>query len=191
MSFNRACEITGLLQAWRGGDEGALADLMTVTYRGLKEIAGRLMQGEHGAHTLQTTALVHEAYLRLAALERIDWRDRVHFYAMSARIMRRVLVDLARRRSSAKRGSERPVVSMDGLCELPDDRAPELLAVDRALKSLAEHDPLRARVVELRFFGGLNRDEIAEVLDLSSATVSRRWRSARAWLLRELSSGGN
>lgn len=187
MTFNRARDVTHLLQAWRAGDEGALGELMAATYRGLKEIAGHLMKGEHHAVTLQTTALVHEAFLRLAALESTDWRDRVHFYAMSARIMRRVLVDLARRRSSAKRGTARPVVSIEELGDTSAGRAPELLAVDRALKALAEKDPERARIVELKFFGGLNREEIAEVLEISSATVTRRWRSARAWLLKELS----
>lgn len=163
---------------------------MATTYRRLKKIASHLLERERSGHTLQTTDLVHEAYLRLAALDRVEWRDRVHFYAMSARIMRRVLVDHARRCASAKRGGGRIVVATGDRPEPAIDQAPDLVAVHGALEALAEHDPQRARIVELRFFGGLNRDEIAEVLEISSATVSRRWRSARAWLLHELSARG-
>lgn len=182
--------VTELLRAWRGGDASVLPDLMATTYRRLKQIASHLLERERSGHTLQTTDLVHEAYLRLAALDRVEWRDRVHFYAMSARIMRRVLVDNARRRGSAKRGGGRIVVAVDDRPEPAIEQEPDLAAVHSALEALAEHDPQRARIVELRFFGGLNRDEIAEVLGISSATVSRRWRSARAWLLHELSAQG-
>jgi len=190
MTDRRATDITDLLSAWRGGDEDALTELMLLTYRRLKEIAGHLLEGERNRLTLQTTALVHEAYLRLKPLRRMNWRDRVHFYAMSSRIMRRVLVDQARRRSSTKRGGSGLLIPVREPDRPTQERALELLAVDRALKGLAEEDPQRARIVELRFFGGLNRDEIAEVLEISSATVSRRWRSARAWLLQELATDG-
>lgn len=184
-------DITGLLIAWRGGDAAALGDLMPATYRKLKAVAARLLRTEHRRHALETTALVHEAYLRLADLARIDWQDRAHFYAMSARLMRQILVDHARARKRLKRGSQLARISIDDLRIAPEDSSgPDLVALDDALRDLAAIDPERARVVELRFFGGLGREEIAEVMGLSSATVSRRWRAARAWLLHYLSGGG-
>ena len=186
MSDDAANEITSLLVAWRGGDAAALAQLMPLTYRTLREIATYLMRHERGEHTLQTTALVHEAYLRLADLERIGWQDRAHFYAMSARLMRRVLVEHARRRTRAKRGGDAPRISLDELGGVADDQDLDIIALDDALRDLAVLDAERARIVELRFFGGLEGREIAEVLSISSATVQRRWRSARAWLLRYL-----
>lgn len=185
---NATDEITSLLVAWRGGDSAALAQLMPLTYRTLREIATYLMRRERGEHTLQTTALVHEAYLRLADLERIGWQDRAHFYAMSARIMRRVLVEHARRRTRAKRGGDLPVVSLEDLGgSVADEQDLDIIALDDALRDLAALDAERARIVELRFFGGLEGREIAEVMSISAATVQRRWRSARAWLLRYLS----
>ncbi len=184
---NATEEITGLLVAWRGGDSAALAQLMPLTYRTLREIATYLMRRERGEHTLQTTALVHEAYLRLADLERIGWQDRAHFYAMSARLMRRVLVEHARRRTRAKRGGDIPRVSLEDLGGgVADEQDLDIIALDDALRDLAALDAERARIVELRFFGGLEGREIAEVLSVSAATVQRRWRSARAWLLRYL-----
>ena len=178
-------DITSLLLAWRGGDEAALTELMPVTYRQLKAIAGRLLRAHHGHDTLETTALVHESYLRLVNLDGISWTDRAHFFAMCARLMRRVLVDHARHHARAKRGGGEPMVTWNELHHSPDE-APHLLELDEALRELAEHDAQMARIVELRFFGGLHRNEIAEVLQISSPTVTRRWRSARAWLIQRL-----
>jgi RNA polymerase sigma factor (TIGR02999 family) len=183
MSFSdQDDEITSLLLAWRGGDDAALAELMPRIYGELKKIARHLLHHHQGHDTLQCTALVHEAYLRLTGVNRLDWQDRAHFFAMSARLMRRVLIDHARYLSRHKRGSGEPEVTLDELTPQSLAKAPCLLKVDEALRELANHDSQRAEIVELRFFGGLNRDEIAEVLGISSATVTRRWRSARAWL---------
>jgi RNA polymerase sigma factor (TIGR02999 family) len=187
MPSNVSQDITGLLIAWRGGDSSALGALMPATYRKLKAVAARLLRTERGGHTLETTALVHEAYIRLVDLNRIGWQDRAHFYAMSARLMRQILVDHARARARLKRGSDQIRISIDELQPKDEGTAvPDLVALDDALRDLAALDTERARVVELRFFGGLDREEIGEVMGLSSATVSRRWRAARAWLLRYL-----
>ncbi len=175
--------ITRLLIAWRGGDGGALSDLMPLVYPRLKEIAGHLMRRERQNHTLETTALVHEAYLRLAPLERICWKDRAHFFAMCARIMRRALVDRARYHGREKRGAGARRIDTAEMRRLTHDPAPSLIALDDALRELATRDAQTAQIVELRFFGGLDREAIAEVLGISSATVTRRWRAARAWLL--------
>jgi RNA polymerase sigma factor (TIGR02999 family) len=176
--------ITGLLLAWRRGNDSALSELMPLVYRELRKIADHLARGEGKSRSLQATELVHEAYLRIVELERIDWKDRAHFFAMCARIMRRVLVDHARHHHRAKRGGGQQRITMAELRRLPMERPAALIAVDEALAELARQDEEMARIVELRFFGGLNRDEIAEVLEISSATVTRRWRSARAWLIR-------
>ncbi len=181
-------EITGLLVAWRGGDDDALARLLPLVYRRLKTIAGHLVRRERQGHTLEATALVHEAYVRLIDLEGVGWRDRAHFYAMCSRIMRRVLVDHARYLGRAKRGGDARRADTAELQRLSSDRPLPLVALDEALAELAKYDDQKARVVELRFFGGLDRNEIAEVLGISSATVTRRWRSARAWLLSNLRS---
>ena len=181
-------EITGLLVAWRGGDDDALANLLPLVYRRLKTIAGHLVRRERQGHTLEATALVHEAYVRLIDLEGISWQDRAHFYAMCSRIMRRVLVDHARYLGRAKRGGDVQRIDTAELQRLPSERPPPLVALDEALAELARHDEEKARIVELRFFGGLDREEIGEVLGISSATVTRRWRSARAWLLSNLRS---
>ena len=175
-------EITHLLIAWRRGDEEALGQLLPMVYRRLKEIAGYLLNRERRDHTLDATALVHEAYLRVADLESISWQDRAHFFAMCARVMRRVLVDHARHHGREKRGAALRIEGID-LGGLPEKTAPELIALDEALKVLASQDAERATIVEMRFFGGLDRNEIAEVLGISSATVTRRWRAARAWLI--------
>jgi RNA polymerase sigma factor (TIGR02999 family) len=176
-------EVTGLLLAWREGDGDALVALMPLVYQHLKGIAEHLMRAERPGHSLNTTGLVHEAYFRLAALDRIRWQDRAHFYAMSARVMRRVLVDHARHLSREKRGGDAVTISLDDLNDSTSPIAPELLALEEALGQLRREDPQRAEIVELRFFGGLERKEIAEVMGLSPATVTRRWRSARAWLV--------
>ncbi len=183
MPRSDAHDITELLQAWRGGNENALTELMPLVYRRLKKIAGRLVLGEHRGRALETTELVHEAYLRLADLESIGWHDRTHFFAMCARIMRRVLVDRARAHRCDKRGGNALQVETAELRRISSQRAPSLVALDDALSELARHDEQTAEIVELRFFGGLDRTAIAEVLGISSATVTRRWRSARAWLI--------
>ena len=184
---NRQDEIRSLLLAWRGGDDGALSALMPLVYRELKEIASRHLRAHSGHDTLQTTALVHEIYPRLLRARQISWTDGAHFFAMCARLMRRVLVEHARHHGRAKRGGGIPMVIFDELCHGPDEVTPQVLEVDEALRNLAQIDPERARIVELRFFGGLSIDEIAEAIDISSATVKRRLRSARAWLRNDLS----
>ncbi len=185
MSESDGHDVTDLLRAWRAGDEDALGKLMPLVYRRLKKIAGYLINRERQDHTLDATALVHEAYLRVADLERIGWQDRAHFFAMCARVMRRVLVDHARHHRREKRGADLRIEGAD-LGAVAAGRAPHLVELDDALKELAEHDPQKAQIVELRFFGGLDREEIAEVLNIGSATVTRRWRSARAWLINYL-----
>lgn len=177
-----------MLIAWRDGDEGALLRLMPRVYRELQKIAGILLRRERRGHTLETAALVHEAYLMLADLGSVPWRDRAHFYAMSARIMRRVLVNHARRHGRPKRGGGLAKLSLDELRDRPASTDPDLLELDQALRELADFDTELMEVVEMRFFGGLNRDQIAVVLGTSSATVTRRWRRARAWLFRHLDS---
>ena len=183
MAKSDAQDITTLLQAWRGGEQQALTELMPLVYQQLKKIAGHLVSRERQDHTLETTALVHEAYVRLANLERVGWKDRSHFFALCARIMRRILVDYARAHRSEKRGGYARRIESAELALLSSERAPDLVALDEALSELAKRDAERARVVELRFFGGLDREQIALVLGMSSATGTRRWRSARAWLI--------
>lgn len=178
-------DITSLLLAWRGGNENALHLLMPRVYRQLKEIAGHLIHRERQDHTLGATSLVHETYLRVGDFERISWQDRAHFFAMCARVMRRILVDHARSRACRKRGTDLRVDGLD-LARLGHSRAPQLVRLDDALAALVQHDRQMAHIVELRFFGGLDREEIAEVLSISSATVTRRWRAARAWLIHYL-----
>ena len=176
-------DITYLLRAWRAGDEDAQTELMPRVYRELRRIAGYLLSGESGEQVLETVDLVNEAYLRLVDLDSIDWQSRVHFYAMCARFMRRVLVDHARRLGRDKRGGGALRVDTAELRQLPDGPVPDIVAVHEALNELKQHDAQMASIVELRFFGGLDREGIAEVLGISSATVSRRWRDARAWLI--------
>ena len=180
-------EITGLLLAWRGGDDDALTALLPLVYRRLKKIAGHLVRDQRQNQALEATALVHEAYIRLIDIDLIRWQDRVHFFAMSARIMRQVLVDHVRHHSRDKRGGNAIQVETAELRRLPSQRAPGLVELDEALAKLAQIDAEKAQIVELRFFGGLDRHEIGDVLGISVATVTRRWRSARAWLLRNLS----
>ncbi len=179
-------EVTDLLIAWRGGDPSALSQLLPLVYRELKQIATRFLRGESDHRSLQTTALVHEAYLRLIEIERVQWQDRTHFFAVTAQLMRRILVDQARHHQRIKRGGGMVFLQLDEASDMPEERALDLLAVDDALKDLAEADRELANLVELRFFGGLNRNELVEVTGLSSATVTRRWRTARAWLSRHL-----
>jgi RNA polymerase sigma factor (TIGR02999 family) len=177
--------VTELLLAWGAGDRSALDRLVPLVYRELRQIAARALRGEAPGHTLQTTALVHEAYLRLVDQSRAQWQSRKHFFAVAAQAMRRVLVDEARRRSADKRGGRRPQQFVEGF-DAPVAVDDELLAVDEAVGALEDVDPELARLVELRFFGGLTVDETADVLGVSAATVGREWAAARAWLQREL-----
>jgi RNA polymerase sigma factor (TIGR02999 family) len=176
-----------LLEAWGHGDQAAFSELVALVYHELRRIARRQMRGERGEHTLQPSALVNEAYSRLLELKQMKWKNRAHFFAMSARIMRRILVDAARARKFQKRGGNAARVSLDlALIASPDpDR--DLVALDDALEALAEMDPRKSQVVEMRFFGGLSVEETAEVLDVSIGTVMRDWQIAKVWLLRELS----
>jgi RNA polymerase sigma factor (TIGR02999 family) len=184
-------EVTALLKAWRGGDESALERLMPLVYDHLRAQAKRYIRYEREGLTLQGTALVHEAFLRLAEGRAVDWRDRSHFYAVASQVMRRILVDAARARAAAKRGGGpaggvRASIDVDALSAGGDRTADEIGALDDALDALTRIDPRRARVVELRYFGGLSVEETADVLRVSPKTVMRDWRIARAWLMREL-----
>jgi len=179
-------ETTQLLRAWASGDQGALELLTPRVYGELRRIAGHFMRDERPGRTIQTTALVHEAYLKLIDVTKVDWQHRAHFFAVSAQIMRHILLDRARRRSSAKRGGVTPRVNLEEVPDIGSGRARELIALDDALNALAKVDPRKARVIELRFFAGLSVEETAEVLKVSSDTVKRDWKLARAWLLAEL-----
>lgn len=183
-------DLTELLHAWRAGDASSGDRLIAALYRELRLIASRQVRGERAGSTLQTTALVHEAYLRLIDQRRTDWVDRRHFLAIAATTMRRVLVDRARARRSLKRGGGDVPVALAGLADLVPDPAAEILDVDRALSRLAALHPRPARVVELRFFGGLEEREIAAVIGVGERTVRRDWSFAAAWLARELGGGG-
>lgn len=182
-------EITRLLIAWSGGDEKALDKLMPLVYGRLRRLAASYLRHERPDHTLQTSALVNEVYLRLIAQDQVNWRDRAHFYAISAQMMRRILVDHARRHGYAKRGGPAKNLTPAELDLVTDDKNPDVVEIDDALTALAEKDPQQAKLVELRYFGGLTKEEIAEVLGISSATVTRRWRLAKAWLYRYLVKG--
>jgi RNA polymerase sigma factor (TIGR02999 family) len=188
----KSAEITTLLKAWSTGDASALDRLTPLIYDELRQLAHRYMRHERAGHTLQTTALVNEAYLRLVDVRGVDWHDRIHFLAVAARIMRRVLVDAARRRASTKRGGatarvdHSSPIDFDQLAATAIERATELCALDDALQTLASIDSRRAQVIELRFFGGLTVEETAEVLKISPQSVMRDWKLARAWLAREL-----
>ena len=184
---DQTSETTQLLRAWAGGDPDALDRLTPHVYRTLRRIAGRHMQNERPGHTLQVTALVHEAYLELVDITNVDWQHRAHFFAVSAQIMRNILLDRARRRVAAKRGGNAKHVHLDELPDIGGGRARELIALDDALNALAKMDERKARVIELRFFGGLSVDETAEVLAISPETVMRDWKFARSWLQTEIS----
>jgi len=183
-------EITQLLEDWSNGNQAALDKLYPLVYDELRRMARRYMIRERKDHTLQTTALINEAYLRLVAQRHVHWQNRAHFFAISAQIMRRILIDHARRHNYAKRGAGGQKISLDETAVLARNRATELLLLDEALHSLEEIDPRRSRVVELRFFGGLDNNEIAAVLKISANTVTRDWNLARAWLYQELSGSG-
>jgi RNA polymerase sigma-70 factor, ECF subfamily len=178
-------EFTGLLQAWSAGDEKALEKLTPLVYAELHRVASFYMAGERSQHTLQTTALINEVYVRLGDFKHIDWKNRAHFCGICAHLMRRILVDFARSRPSQKRGGGVSLQLDETLIVSREPRA-DLLALDEALKELALIDDRKSRVIELRFFGGLAVDETAEVLRVSAETVKRDWRLAKAWLLRRL-----
>ena len=181
-----AAQVTTLLLAWANGDDAALQQLVPLVHRELRRLARRAMAGERADHTLQPTALVNEVYLRMVDLKSVRWNDRAHFFALSARLMRRILVDLARSRNYQKRGGGMTIVGLDEAAVPAPARGEELAALDEALERLATLDPRRSQVVELRFFGGLDVDETAEVLNVSRHTVMRDWTLARTWLFREL-----
>jgi len=174
------------LKAWSDGDESALHKLTPLVYAELHRLARRYMAGEHQQHTLQATALLNEAYMRLIDWKNVRWQNRAHFFAVSAQMMRRILVDYARSRRNQKRGGGACRVTLDEAFVFSQDKSPDLIAVDAALERLAEIDPRKSRVVELRFFGGLSLEEMAEVLKVSPFTVHRDWKLAKAWLHREL-----
>ncbi len=179
-------EVTQLLIAWSNGDRGALEKLIPMVYDELRRLARRYMNREPAGHPLQTTALVNEAYLRLIEQKEVKWQNRAHFFAISAQLMRRILVSMARARYADKRGGEARQVSLDEAMVFSDERAAELVALDDAMNELATLDPRRSRVVELRHFGGLSVEETAEVLKVSPDTVMREWKRAKAWLYAEL-----
>jgi len=197
MTSTGSAEITQLLKAWSQGDHTALERLAPEVYEQLRRMARRHMRRERAGHTLQTTALVNEVYLRLVDVDDVSWQDRAHFFAVSAQMMRRILVDAARARASVKRGGraervDHPTdVDYDQIPDLSSQRDRELIAVDDALEALARMDPRKTRVIELRFFGGLSVEETAAVLRISPQSVMRDWKLAKAWLARELGNAGS
>ncbi|MGD9587393.1 MAG: sigma-70 family RNA polymerase sigma factor [Pyrinomonadaceae bacterium] len=181
--------ITQLLLKWREGDERALEDLLPIVYSELRRMAGNFMRRQNEGHTLQPTALVNEAYLRLIDSSRVNWQNRTHFFAICAQLMRRILVDLARRKNSLKRGGDRVHVTLSDQIGRPPEANEDIVALDEALTRLAEFSERQAKIVELRYFAGLTDEQIAETLEISARTVRRDWTVARAWLFRELQSG--
>lgn len=180
-------DVTGLLSCWRAGDDRALEQLASVVYGELRHMANRYLRRERNGQTLQTYDLIHEVFLRLMGQRHVDWQNRAHFFGIAAQMMRRILTDHARRRAAVRHGGGMRLVLADEIAEAPGD---DVLAVDEALTELKDLDEELARIVELRFFGGLQQDEIAAVLGLSTATVGRRFRIAKAWLYRRLSGRG-
>jgi RNA polymerase sigma factor (TIGR02999 family) len=182
-------EITRLLEAWGTGDKGAFDALVPLVYRELRRLAYRYLRRERGSAAFQTTELINEVYIKLLDCSRVRWRNRAHFFAMSAQLMRRILVDLARSRRYAKRGGEAIRVTFEKVLDMPDIHAPDWVSLDDSLKALEALDPRKSRMVELRFFGGLSVEETAEILEVSPDTVHRDWRFAKSWLRRELTRG--
>ena len=181
-------EVTRLLVEWGNGDQAALDELVPLVYDELRRMAGRYMRREGQGHTLQTSALINEAYLRLVNQKSVKWQNRAHFFGVAARVMRQILVDHARGRSRAKRGGRAQMVSLAEHAVMLAEAA-EVIALDEALKDLAEMDPRKSLIVEMKFFGGLTTEEVAEVLKVTSRTVEREWRKAKAWLHRAISKG--
>ena len=186
MSTPSPQQMTQLLQAWGQGEDEALEKLIPLVHQELRRLARRYMFGERAGHTLQATALVNEAYVKLLGCQKVAWQNRAHFFAISAQVMRRILVDSARARGYQKRGGGIPKVTLDECLIGPKEKGTDLVALDDALKALAAVDPRKGRVVELRFFGGLSAQETATVLKVSPDTVLRDWRLAKAWLAREM-----
>lgn len=186
MSADSSQPVSELLVRWKGGDQGALKNLLPLVYDELRRLAHHHLQAERQNHTLQSTALVHEAYLRLAEKEPLRLDNRVHFFAVASHLMRQILVDYARKHLAAKRGASSLTVSLDEAVTLPRKRDLNLMALDDALNRLAARDIRQSKIVEMRFFGGLSIDETSEVLKVSPRTVKREWTVARAWLHREL-----
>ena len=179
-------EVTQLLRAWADGDASALGRLTPLVYEELRRLAHRYMRKERAGHTLQTTALLNEAYLRLVNASDVCWQNRVHFFAVSAQMMRRILVDAARAKASSKRGGQAVRAELEQIPDFSSSRHREIVAIDDALKTLAGMDPRKARVIELRFFGGLSVEETAAILKISPQSVMRDWKLAKAWMMREL-----
>jgi RNA polymerase sigma-70 factor (ECF subfamily) len=190
MSSAAPQNITGLLVAWSNGDRAALNSLVPLIYAELHRLASRYMRQEGPGHTLNTTALVNEAYLRMVNQKEVNWQNRTHFFAVSAQSMRNILVDMARGRKRQRRGGDAEHLSLDESLVFSEERAAELIALDDALNELAKIDERKSRIVEMRYFGGLSVEETAEVLQVSVATVDREWRRARAWLYSELNAAG-
>ena len=180
-------ELTQLLVAWRNGDQAARDELMAVVYPELHRLAHQYMKRESPGHTLQTSGLVNEAFLKLVEQRDVQWQNRAHFFGIAAQMMRRILVDYARNRRYAKRGGGAPMISLDEALIVSDERSAEVVALDETLERLAMFDARKSRIVELRFFGGLSIEETAEVLSVSAGTVMRDWTLAKAWLRREMS----
>lgn len=187
MEKSEAHELTQLLEAWSDGKEEALEKLAPLVHAELYRLAKRYMSRERPDHLLQTSALINEAYVRLIDWKAVRWQNRAHFFGVAAQIMRRILVDFARRRPRVDRDQEAIRMALDDAMTITSERDPDLLALDEALKSLAEIDERKSRIVELRYFGGLSVEETAEVMKMSSITVIREWNKAKAWLFRELS----
>jgi RNA polymerase sigma factor (TIGR02999 family) len=179
-------EVTQLLRAWSEGDQSALDQLYQIVYDELRRLAHRYMSRENAGHTLQTTALVNEAYLRLAEVKDMNWQDRAHFFAVSANVMRRILIDEARARRAERRGGDNLTIALDEALDVGRGEDLDLLTLDLALQSLAQINQRQSQVIELRYFGGLSIEETAEVLKVSADTVMRDWRFAKAWLKREM-----
>ena len=189
MSHTQPQEVTQLLLAWSHGDRAALDRLIPLVSTELHRLAHHYMRRERAGHTLQTTALVNEAYVRLVDASRVEWRDRAHFFAVSANLMRRILVDFARKRRYQKRGGGAVMIALDE-DDIPSPQpGPDIVALDAALEALAAFDPRASTIVELRFFGGLTVEETAEVVGVSPRTIKREWAAAKAWLLGEMGGG--
>jgi RNA polymerase sigma factor (TIGR02999 family) len=186
VSSEPSADVTQILKDWSGGDSTAPEKLMPLVYEELRRLARNYLARERADHTLQATALVHEAYLRLVDESRLTWKDRAHFYGIAARLMRRILVDHARAHNAAKRGGLEQKVTLDEARDLPTEGAVELVALDGALESFSQKYPRKSEVVELKFFGGLDMKEISKVLEVSEKTVLRDWNFAKLWLCREL-----
>ncbi|MBI3653145.1 MAG: sigma-70 family RNA polymerase sigma factor [Acidobacteria bacterium] len=186
MAEERSSLVTRLLQQARDGDRAALDEMLPLVYQELKRIAGRQLARERSNHTLQATALVHEAYMRLIDQHSVDWRNRAHFFSIAAEMMRRILVNHALNRKADKRGAGQTLLALDEALGLVQQRDLDLVMLDAVLNRLAEFDPMQARLVELRFFGGLSNEEVAAVLGVSDSTIKREWRSAKAWLAAQL-----